>query len=159
MTDDLLQPTVTTNPPASRQKPWRIGSQVWIAFFGGILPVTVIAILNAQRLGIDKRKRWLMAAAGFVALVILGALWFRVPVKPSFITFAREARDMRIYGRVIAVAVFLLLAAMQKPAEARYMTFSDGEHASLWKAGFLATFFLGLLQNVALPLIAWSVRQ
>lgn len=158
MTDELLQPSVT-NPPGPRGKPWRVSSQVWVAFFGGILAITVIAILNARRLGIDNRKRWLMGAAGTVALAILLALWLRQPGAPDYQRFLREGGELRIAGRVIALVLYLILAAIQKPAERHYLVFEEGEYASLWTAGLAYTVILGTLQSTALPLIAWTASR
>lgn len=158
MSDDLLQPSVSGNPAPAGPKPWRVRSQVWVAFFGGILAVTAIALLNAKRLGIDKQKRWLMAAAGAVALTILLALWLRAPSAPDFVTFMRQAREMRMYGRVIAIVLFLILATLQKPAERHYLVFAGGDHASLWKAGLIATFTLGIVQPLLVAGIAWLAR-
>lgn len=48
--DELLQPTVTQAAP-SGHLPWRLHSQFWVAFFGGIPAVTAIAWINARYLG------------------------------------------------------------------------------------------------------------
>ena len=108
MSDDLLQPSIGKTVSAPRKMPWRMQSQLWVAFFGGIAAVTTIAILNARRLGIDRRKQWLMAGAGAVAFGVLLALWLRQPPAPTFIDFARGSRELRLIGRVIAVVLFLL---------------------------------------------------
>lgn len=158
MTDELLQPSVPSNPAPVGRKPWRVRSQVWVAFFGGILAVTAIAILNAQRLGINVRKRWLMAAAGCVAFAILLALWLRQPGAADYQTFLRQGRELRIAARVIAVVLYLVLAAIQRPAEQHYRVFANGEYASLWKAGLLPTFTLGILQLLLVAGTAWLAR-
>jgi len=43
--DDLLTPTLTGQREPQREGglPWRLGSQVYVAFFGGVLAVTAIA--------------------------------------------------------------------------------------------------------------------
>lgn len=157
--DDLLRPTISAEPLEPRRKPWRVQSQLWIAFFGGILAVTVIALINAYRLGIDNRKRWLMAAAGLIALGILFAFWMRQPLAPDFITFARTARNMRITGRVIAMVLFLLLAWFQKRADAHHLVFATGDYAPLWVAGIASTLLLGTLQTLGMAWLSWIVRQ
>lgn len=157
MTDDLLQPSIPANPPPVLRKPWRVRSQVWVAFFGGILAVTAIALLNARRLGIDARRRWLMGAAGAVAFTILLVLWLRQPDAADYVTFLREGRELRIAARVIAVVLYLVLAALQRRAEQHYLVFAGGEYGSLWKAGLLVTFTLGILQLLLVAGIAWLV--
>jgi NADH:ubiquinone oxidoreductase subunit 2 (subunit N) len=157
MSDDLLQPTVQSAAREPRKLPWRVQSQMWVAFFGGIAAVTVIALLNARRLEIDRRRQWMMAGAGIVALGVLFAFWMRQPAATAFFDFTRRARDMRIIGRVIAMVLFFVLSLLQKPADAHYRIFSKGEYAPLWTAGFAATLVLGTAQTLLLAGIAWWV--
>lgn len=159
MSDDLLQPSIGKMVSAPRKMPWRVQSQLWVAFFGGIAAVTTIAILNARRLGLDRRKQWLMAGAGAVALGVLLALWLRQPPAPTFIDFARGSRELRLIGRVIAVVLFLLHALLQKPADAHYRVFAKGDYASLWGPGIAATFLIGSLQSLLIIGLAWWVRS
>jgi hypothetical protein len=157
--DDLLRPTISAEPLEPRKKPWRVQSQLWVAFFGGILAVTVIAIINARRLGIERQKRWLMATAGLIALGILFALWMRQPLADDFMAYARATRNFRFLGRFIAVALFLLLAWFQKRADAHHLVFATGDYASLWAAGVGASIGLGTLQSVAMAGLSWIIRQ
>ncbi|MGZ5431946.1 MAG: hypothetical protein ACXWH7_03390, partial [Thermoanaerobaculia bacterium] len=109
--DDLLRPTVA----ASVRKgplPWRVSSQFWVAFFGGIPAVTAIAFLNARRLGASARRQQWILLAGLVAVAAFIALfaWIR--------GMEDGARTMRIVGRVLAVVLFLVLARIQRERRA-----------------------------------------
>ena len=65
--EDLLTPTLQGHLPRVGVRPWRLGSQVYVAFFGGVLAVTPIAFLNAGMLHAPARVR-----AGIVAIGVAG---------------------------------------------------------------------------------------
>lgn len=130
--DDLLQPTIA--PAEKRPLPWRVSSQFWVAFFGGIPAVTAIAFLNARRLGLSaSRQRWIVGA-GVIGMVISIALM-------GWLTMSMEdgRRTGRIATRVLAVVLFLVLARIQRDEDGRHQVFGSGEYASLWLPGILAT--------------------
>jgi len=135
--DELLQPTVT---PVVRSgyKPWRVQSQFWVAFFGGVLAVTGVAFLNSGHLGMSARTRGAILALGGAALAVYVALavWL----------VNENAQNLRIAGRLLAVVLFLVLARIQRPADARYQLFADGEYAPLWGVGITASIIGGLAQ-------------
>ena len=135
--DELLQPTVT---PVERSgyKPWRVQSQFWVAFFGGIVAVTAVAFINSGHLGMSARSRGAILAAGAAAL----AVWVALAVW----LVDENAQNLRIAGRILAVVLFLVLARMQRPADARYQLFGAGEYAALWGVGIPASIIGGLAQ-------------
>ena len=68
MPDELLRPTIGA-PVDLSVRPWRLMSQTYVAFFGGVIAVTTIAFLNARRLGVDAAKRRLILLTGAVGLI------------------------------------------------------------------------------------------
>lgn len=156
MTDDLLQPSVSNAPP--RVRPWRLGSQFWVAFLGGALAVATIAILNAARLRISSRQRWLMIAMTAVTMAALIALWLQHPLATDLRSFAKTSRELRVYGRIAAVLLYLALAAMQRKADAHYQVFYEGEYAPLWGAGTAAVLIGGSVQTLVLAGAVWLAR-
>jgi hypothetical protein len=148
--DELLQPTVT--PVERRRLPWRVSSQFWVAFFGGIPAVTVIAFLNARRLGSTARKQVWIVVAGIAAAVVFLALaaWIQ--------TLDGGSRPMgRIAGRALGIVLYLVLAQIQKDDDGRHQVFGGGQYASLWLAGILAIVLsvvalIGLIGLVAVTL-------
>ena len=129
--DDLLQPTVA--PAEKRPLPWRVSSQFWVAFFGGIPGVTAIAFLNARRLGVSTRKQGMILFAACVACVAFVVL---LVVLRAFDT---SASILRIAGRSVGVALYLVLAQIQAEDDGRHQVFGGGEYASLWLPGAIAT--------------------
>ena len=99
-----------------------------------------------------------MAALTAVALGALLVLWLQRPPSSDFGTFFRTARDMRLYGRIAAVALYLALAALQRKADAHHQVFSDGEYASLWGPGAAAVIVGGTIQPLLLAGTAWVAR-
>ncbi len=69
MPDELLRPTIGA-PVDMSVRPWRLMSQTYVAFFGGVIAATIIAFLNARRLGVDATKRRLILLTGVVGLMI-----------------------------------------------------------------------------------------
>ena len=148
--DDLLQPTVTAAKP--RPLPWRLSSQFWVAFFGGVPAVTAIAFLNARRLGVDAAKRRWVLLAGMVAFAVTIALM-------TWLGVMKEHRSTtRIVVRVVAVLLFFVLARLQRDEDGRHQVFGSGEYASLWGAGLLAT-LLGFVVTVAIGTLALSALR
>jgi hypothetical protein len=75
-TSDLFEPALTgyRRPP---YRPWRLQSQVYVAFFGGPLAIGAIAVGNAFKLGMARSAELAIAAAALLAeatLVLLVAL-------------------------------------------------------------------------------------
>jgi hypothetical protein len=135
--DELLRPTIA--PAVPRKLPWRVSSQFWVAFFGGVPAVTAIAFLNSRRLGASAGKqRWILVA-GAIALAASFALmgWLTVSTE--------DGRTGRIAVRLLAVVLFLVLARIQRDEDGRHQVFGSGEYASLWLPGILATVISALL--------------
>jgi hypothetical protein len=138
--DDVFEPSLAGYREAE-ERPWRLGSQVYVAFFGGVLAVTAIAWLNARRLGLDDRSRLLillLGVAGLVASVL-------VPVLRD-----EDASDAyRLTSRIIGVVAFGGLYLIQRSANRVHESFrGDDEeaYASLWGPGLLAVVVGGLAQ-------------
>ncbi len=144
--DDLLQPTVAESAP-KRKRPWRVASQLWVAFFGGVPAVTAIAYLNAGRLGASASKRRWILVAGVVALLV------SIAVIVWSITTTQERYATRIAVRLVAVLLFLVLARIQRDDDRHHQVFGAGEYASLWGPGIIAT----VISAVALVGIAVAV--
>jgi hypothetical protein len=144
--DELLQPSVA--PAEKRRLPWRVSSQFWVAFFGGIPAVTVIAFLNARRLGASARKQQWIVLAGLAAAVAFAGLfaWMQ--------TMDAGSRSMgRLAGRVLAIVLYLVLAHIQREDDGRHQVFGEGQYASLWIPGILAC-VISALALVGFALVA-----
>ena len=72
---DLLQPTLADQQRRpSNYKPWRLSSQVYVAFFGGALAVAPIGYYNATTLGMPVRARLAIVAIALAAEAALVAI-------------------------------------------------------------------------------------
>lgn len=135
-TDDLLKPSVRARPAGD--PPWRLGSQVYVAFFGGVLAVTAIAYFNAQRLGLDQGVRLRVLGAG--VLGVCGLLAAAVLVE--------ETDTLRLVTRGIGLLTYGLLYLIQRVADRIHqMTAPDDDpYDSLWAPGIAAVVAGALIQ-------------
>ena len=113
-------------------RPWRLMSQTYVAFFGGVIASTVIAFLNARRLGVDAARRRLIlltGAAGLVAVTVAFALPFgeygETPV-PSVVVTA------------LAMGCSFVQQRIQRPMD-RAFQLRGTDYRPLWGPGIAAT--------------------
>lgn len=145
MTDDLFRPTIEAQPvPAER--PWRPGSIVYPAFFGGPLAAAVLGILNGRRLALGRTALLAIAAAG--AASIVGRLVLTAALHPD--------RVGRLLGSVAGLLVWMVVLAAQKRPFRAY-ELRDGEPANLVRPGLAAAIGCGLLEITVLVLVVRAV--
>ncbi|MGW7681787.1 hypothetical protein ACWGID_13665 [Kribbella sp. NPDC054772] len=145
MPDELLRPTIGAGVDLS-VRPWRLMSQTYVAFFGGVLASTVVAYLNAGRLGVDAAKRRLILLTGLVGLVAVFAV---------FALFERDAdvtSGLRVSTRVVAVLCFLVQARLQRPMD-RAFQLRGTDYGSLWRVGIAATVGGAVAETLILLLV------
>lgn len=147
--DDLLRPTLGAHGPRDEAapKPWALGSQVYVAFFGGALAAAAIAVLNAERLRLTRTVQAQIAAFGLLGLaatIVLAELVDDVP------TIARRA---------VALAAWGGMWLLQRGADRRWVFHSRDEepYAPLWTPGIIAVLAGGLLQAGILAAITGEV--
>jgi hypothetical protein len=129
--DELLQPTLADHQrrPA-KDKPWRLGSQVYVAFFGGAFAVGAIGFLNAVRLGLSIRARLAIVA---VALAAEGALYAVVQ--------ATATDEIRLVSIAAGLAAFGGAYLIQRSPDRVYHFHYQGddeEYESLFVPGLIA---------------------
>ena len=135
---DLLTPTLQEHVPRDRSapRPWRLGSQLYVAFFGGVIAVTAIAIENARRLRAPQQVTWSIAAAGLVGLMGVIAVSMLV------------SSEVRIAVTLVSVAAWGLMFLAQRQWDRVYDVYSphDEAHGSLLGPGLLAVVVGGVIQ-------------
>jgi hypothetical protein len=131
MPDELLRPTIGAGVDM-QVRPWRLMSQTYVAFFGGVIACTAIAFLNARRLGVDAAKQRLIlltGAAGLVVVTIVLALPFgeygETPV-PSVVVTA------------IGLVCSFFQQRFQRPMD-RAFQLRGSDYRALWGPGIAAT--------------------
>jgi hypothetical protein len=143
---DLFAPSLTQTglrelPAGSR--PWRLGSQFYVAFFGGPLAIGAIGFLNGKRLALSQQRLWAIAGtgiAGFLALVVAVA----VLIDPG--------GRARLLVAVAGVVSFLGIRELQKDPDRLYGLNRDEDDAydSLWGPGLAAVLVCGIAQAIVL---------
>ena len=140
--DELLRPTLQGRGarPADAPRPWRLGSIVYVAFFGGALAAAAISLLNSRRLGQPAITQAAIAAlgiAGFAAVLVVAALV--------------GDDSLRIPIRAVALVAFGGMYLLQRSAD-RVFHFHQREeepYDSLWGPGLAAVFTLGIAELAA----------
>jgi hypothetical protein len=77
---NLFSPSLSNYAPAiTARLPWKLNSQFYVALLGGPVAVTVIAVLNAQRLHVPRnRQRRMVIGGALVTLLIFCIAWAAV---------------------------------------------------------------------------------
>jgi hypothetical protein len=138
--DDLLQPTLADHERRPAVKPWRLGSQVYVAFFGGPLAVGVIAAYNSITLGLPRSARLaiagiaLAAEAAFAAVVLL-----------------TETDSTRLFSIVAGLAAYGGVYLIQRSPDRVYHFHSADEepYDSLFGAGLFAVIVARIVEGIA----------
>jgi len=142
--EGLISPTLQDHaPPRTADSPWALGSQVYVAFFGGALAVTAIALVNARRLGLPKKSRVAIGATGgaaFVASIAVAALLF------SGGGDGDAPSGLRVAVQLVGIAGWGIQYLIQRPWDRLFQAFDEREYDSLLGPGLLAVLTLGLLQ-------------
>jgi len=147
--DELLRPTLADRPApvAGAEKPWRLGSQVYVAFFGGALAVAAVAVVNARRLGMDRAALAVIAGLGLAGLA-------------GTVALATAVDDLPAYGRrAVALAAWGGMWLAQRSCDRSFAYHARGEepYASLWLPGLAAVVVGGLLQGLVVYAITGDV--
>ncbi|WP_405066373.1 hypothetical protein OG558_32290 [Kribbella sp. NBC_01510] len=131
MPDELLRPTIGAGVDMS-VRPCRLMSQAYVAFFGGVIGSTIIASLNARRLGVDAAKRrliLLIGAGGLVAVIAVSSLLNGDDDLAS---------GLGVGIRVVAILTCLAQLRLQRPMD-RAFQLRGTDYGSLWGPGTAAT--------------------
>ncbi|NIK59885.1 hypothetical protein [Kribbella shirazensis] len=131
MPDELLRPTVGAGVNMS-VRPWRLMSQTYVAFFGGVLAATTVAYLNAGRLGVDAAKRRLILLAGLAGLLVV------IGVFVLLYDGSGDTSALRVAIRVVAVLCCLVQLRLQRPMD-RAFQLRGADYGSLWGVGIAVT--------------------
>ena len=150
--DELFSPSLTQTERrelAAGEKPWRLGSQFYVAFFGGPLAAGAIGYLNGRRLGLSRERLWALPAlgiAGFLACLAATAAFIE----------ADAGRSPRLVVAATGVATYLAVRQLQKDADRRYgINRNEGDaYDSLWAPGLVAVLVCGITSLVVLAGIA-----
>ncbi|HEX8205027.1 MAG TPA: hypothetical protein VF587_03095 [Solirubrobacteraceae bacterium] len=149
---DLLTPSLDDHaaPPPGR-RPWRLSSQFYVAFFGGVLAVTAIAFVNAGRLRADQRRRLLILGSGVLGLA--AGIVAAVAGHDSL-----DASDLRLIERGIALVTCGAMYLIQRTPDRLHHYFGRGstpdeEYDSLVGPGIAAVICGAIIQTAVFAAI------
>ena len=147
--DDLFAPSlrgVRRAPLPEGSRPWRLGSQLYVGFFGGALPVAAIAWVNAGRVGVPASRRRLIPLIGLAGVV--------ATIAAAVVGGTDLGSTNRLIARIAGVVTFGLLFLVQRPFDRVYHSFTEGDEEQIydrmWGPGLAATVGLGLIQVLLL---------
>lgn len=140
--DDLFTPTITAETYRRRRAPWRPQSLLVPAVFGGPATVTVLALVNAGRLGADRSARLAVAGAGVAAVAV------RLVLTSLFAT----DRPVLLVGALAGAAVGVV-ATRTQARPFRLAELRGDEPASLWWPGLAAVVLIGSVETLLLILV------
>jgi hypothetical protein len=146
MPDELLRPTIGAGVDMSA-RPWRLMSQTYVAFFGGVIASTVIAFLNARRLGVDAAKRRLILLTGAIGLVGVISVFALLNSDGDFTS------GLRVAVRAVAVVCCLIQLRIQRPMD-RAFQLRGVDYGTLWVPGIAVTIGGAIVEALILVLVA-----
>jgi hypothetical protein len=129
--DDLLEPVLAKHrPPESLPRPWRLGSQVYVALLGGPLALAAIGTINARLLRMPAVSQAAIAGIGIVAEIVLVVL-------ARSLDLSSEARIASAVAGVLAYGAAYLI---QRSADRvyRYHAHDEEPYASMVAVGLIA---------------------
>ncbi|MFC9688488.1 hypothetical protein ACFTSF_08115 [Kribbella sp. NPDC056951] len=145
MSDELLRPTISSAVDPKVQ-PWRLNSQAYVAFFGGVIAATIIAWLNSGRLGVERGKRLMIVGTGVVGLGAVIALF--ALLNPD----GERTSSLRIVVRVIAVLCILVQMRWQRPMDRAFQLRGTDYH-SMWVLGPILVVTCAIAEALLLALV------
>jgi hypothetical protein len=149
--EDLFAPSLGGGrrrvPPAG-ERPWRLGSQFYVAFLGGPVAAGLVGYLNGRRLGLPPARLAAIAAVGVASLAAVAVAVAAVGES--------ENRPLRLLSAVAGVVAYLGIRRLQQDADRRYGVGrrDDETYDSLWLPGLGIVVLGGLAAAIVLAVVA-----
>lgn len=138
MPHDLFSPSLTEETEVIKES-YDISRLYLVAFFGGAISVTILAVINAQWLGLEKKWMRMMILAGLMVLSVKILLFYLI----SHSLIVMDNGILKIIYKTLCVAMAYGCA---KCMEKRFNLFT---HYGGKTKGILQPFLLSLL--IAVP--------
>ncbi|MGE5577099.1 MAG: hypothetical protein ACM3TT_07885 [Syntrophothermus sp.] len=126
MAQELFQPSLKAGDLAA--KSYDINKFLYVAFFGGVLPMVVLGTLNARWLRVDKKLVNIMLGLGVVALLAEIIMWGLI--LDGYLSL--QNRGLRWIFRAAALLLYLGYARILKPKFQQHVL-TEGEIKPLLK--------------------------
>jgi hypothetical protein len=128
--DELLQPSLEDG--THDEPPWRLSSQLYVAFFGGIFAITAIAGLNAWKLRLGRAQ-----IAGIVALGVIGLV--AIVISAGAVDTSSTARLLSRGISIVAYGGMYLIQRTADRVHAFHARDEETAYVSLVKPGIMAS--------------------
>lgn len=156
--DDLLTPSLGDQQRRleNRKKPWRSSSLLYVAFFGGALAYTVMAVINGRRTELSKDKQNLIVLFGFIGLVVSFIMHYVFPVfafNGRFVPNYHNKPITRVGDRIIGLVLYLICSSFMREADRIYQYRYRIGYASLLLPGTAAAIVFGFTQFIIIYFI------
>ncbi len=130
--DDLFSPSLAgfrRGAPPPGERPWRLGSQFYVAVFGGPVAAGLVGYENGKRLGLPARRLGAIAA---VALAALAGVAIAAVLLDS-----EDSRPLQLVVMVAGAAAYVPIRELQRDADRGYRVGrnEDASYDSLWRLG------------------------
>lgn len=146
MQGDLYSASLLENE-ASATKSYNIGGLFLIAFFGGIIGVTVLGIQNAKWLRLDKKYIQGLIAVSTILFIVKMAVIYAIAQQTIAISLSNMDNIAKLFGVLCYVFYYL---AMKKPFKEHLAVGGDTE--VLYKKGILWVLISALIETMLIML-------
>lgn len=143
--DDELFRTDRDHPGPACPAPWPAGSQLVVAFLGGPVAATVIALANARRLELARERRRRALAVGVAGVALVAGLAL-VLADGDVTPGSTSSRTLSLLVVLVGLVVGLVQRHLQEPADRAHRS-RGGVYASAWVPGVVAVVGGGLVQG------------
>lgn len=147
MNDDLYIPSLT-NGETRKTKSYHIGNLFFVAFFGGIIAVSILGVRNAKWLKLEKKYIQILAIIS-ISLYIIKLLIAYIAIHQLFIDI--DSSVLRIISKVAGLVCFLFYYLILKVPFKEHI-FLNGDTEPLMRQGILwiliAVVIEGILSNI-----------
>lgn len=146
--NSLYEPSLSAGT-VRETRSYNIGSLVYVAFFGGVLALSVLGTKNARQLNIKPSMiQGLIGAAIIVFLAKMGFYYAYfhelIELDRSIVKLCARGAELLLFGG--------FFMAMRKAF--RIHTIFGGETESLWKAGILWCIISAVVESICLGIVA-----
>jgi hypothetical protein len=147
--DDLFAPSLAGGrrgvPPPGR-RPWRLGSQFYVAVLGGPVAAGLVGYLNGKRLELEQGR--LAAIAGIAAAALVAVAIAAGVVARS----TDESRPLRLAMAIGGAVAYVAIRQLQKDADRRHAVGRSDEESydSLWLPGVVMVVAGGVVAAIVL---------
>jgi hypothetical protein len=134
----LLEPTLEDHVARAQDdaRPWRVGSQIYVAIIGGPIALAIIALDNCRRLRLPTRQRVAVAAACVAATVLAVVLMLVLPGEGAILA--------QLAGAAAAGPAYLIMRSYDRAYYAFSPLDEDDAYESLWGPGIVAVLIGGI---------------